>query len=55
MAYCTALGDYDDGEYIKYKQDGDLDKNRAMNNVQKHNSCTNVSSSQTSRSYLHPN
>jgi hypothetical protein len=31
---------------------GDRDKDRAMDNVQKHNICTNVPSSQTFRSYL---
>jgi hypothetical protein len=29
-----------------------LDKDRTMDNVQKHNICTNVPSSQTFRSYL---
>jgi hypothetical protein len=38
---------------LKYKQGGGLDKSRTMDNVQKHNICTNVSSSQTVRSYLH--
>jgi hypothetical protein len=30
-----------------------LNKNRKMDNVQTHNICINVPSSQTSRSYLH--
>jgi hypothetical protein len=41
----------DTASVLKYKQDGVLDKNRAMDNVQKHNSCINVPSSQTFRSY----
>jgi hypothetical protein len=39
---------------LKYNQDGVLDKNRTMDNVQKHNICTNLTSSQTFRSYLRP-
>jgi hypothetical protein len=35
-----------------YEQDGVLDKERTMDNVQKHNICTNAPSSQTFRSYL---
>jgi hypothetical protein len=35
-----------------YKQDGVSDKNRTIDNVQKHNICVNISSSQTFRSYL---
>jgi hypothetical protein len=38
---------------LKNKQDGFLDKDRTMDNVQKHNNCTNVPSSQTFRSYRH--
>jgi hypothetical protein len=34
---------------LKYIQDGVLDKNRTMANVQKHNICTDVPSSQTCR------
>jgi hypothetical protein len=34
---------------LKNKQDGVLDKDRAMDNNQKHNICTNVPSSQTFR------
>jgi hypothetical protein len=37
---------------LKYKQDGVLDKNRTMDNVQKHNTYTNVPPSQTFTSYL---
>jgi hypothetical protein len=37
---------------LKYKQDGVLDKNRMMDNVQKHNICTNVPSLHALRSYL---
>jgi hypothetical protein len=36
---------------LKNKQGGVFDKNRTMDNVQEHNICTNVPSSQTSRSY----
>jgi hypothetical protein len=36
---------------LKYKQEGVLDKNKAMDNVQKHNICSNLESSQTFRSY----
>jgi hypothetical protein len=32
---------------LKYKQEDVLDKNRTTDNVQKHNICTNVPSSQT--------
>jgi hypothetical protein len=38
------------GCVLKYKQDGVLDKDRRMNNAQKH-ICTNVPSSQTFKSY----
>jgi hypothetical protein len=34
------------------KQDGILDENMTTDNVQKHNICTDVPSSQTLRSYL---
>jgi hypothetical protein len=34
-----------------YKQDGALDKNRTIYNVQEHNICTNVPSSQNFRSH----
>jgi hypothetical protein len=37
---------------LKNKQDGGLDKDKMMDNVQKHNICTNVPLSQTFRSYL---
>jgi hypothetical protein len=37
---------------LKNKQDGVLDKGKTMDNVQKHIISTNVSSSQTFRSYL---
>jgi hypothetical protein len=37
----------------KNKQDFNLDKDKTMDNVQKHNICTNVPSAQTFRSYLH--
>jgi hypothetical protein len=40
----TQLGPIDRGRF--------LDKDKMMNNVQKHNICTNVPSSQTFRSYL---
>jgi hypothetical protein len=36
---------------FKNKQDGFLDTDMTMDNVQKHNICTNVPSSQTFRSY----
>jgi hypothetical protein len=36
---------------LKYKQDAVLDENRIMDNVQKHNICTNVPSPETFRSY----
>jgi hypothetical protein len=36
---------------LKYQEDGALDENRTMDNVQKHNICTNVPSSQTFRPY----
>jgi hypothetical protein len=41
------------GCVLKNKQDGVLDKDKTMDNVQKHSICTNVPSSQTFRSYLH--
>jgi hypothetical protein len=37
---------------LNYKQDGVLDKDRMMDNVQKQNICGNVPSSQTFSSYL---
>jgi hypothetical protein len=37
---------------LKNTQDGVLDKDKTMDNVQKHNICTNVLLSQTFRSYL---
>jgi hypothetical protein len=37
---------------LKYKQDGVLDKNRMLDNVQKHNVCTNGPSSKNFRSYV---
>jgi hypothetical protein len=36
---------------LKYVQDDIVDNDRTMDNVQKHNICTNVPSSQTFRSY----
>jgi hypothetical protein len=39
---------------LKYKQDGDLDEDRTMDNAQKHYICINVQSSQNFRSY-YPN
>jgi hypothetical protein len=38
---------------LKNEQDGSLDKDNMMHNVQKHNICTNVPLSQTFRSYQH--
>jgi hypothetical protein len=40
----------DEDEWL-VSQDGALDKNRTMDNIQKHNICTNVPSSQTFTSY----
>jgi hypothetical protein len=37
--------------FLKLKQDGVLDKNRAMHDVQKHTICINVTLSQTFRYY----
>jgi hypothetical protein len=38
---------------LKNKEDGVLDQDKTMANVQEHNICTNVPSSQTLRSYSH--
>jgi hypothetical protein len=38
--------------FFKYKQDGLLDKNRTIDNVQKHSIRTDVLSSQTFRNYF---
>jgi hypothetical protein len=37
---------------LKYKQDGVLDKNRMMDNVQKYNICTNVERNISRKNYM---
>jgi hypothetical protein len=49
----TLLGPFNRASpYLRTKQDGVLDKDKTMDNVQKHNIFTNILSSRTFRSFL---